>query len=333
MSTGGGVLAMKEGAKPHGARGGAWVTLVAVLLAILLLYLSLRGIDWRRVWTILTGARLDYLGVVCLLSTVSYFVRSLRWRVLLGAHAALGILMVFWATMAGYLGNNFLPARAGEVIRSVMISSRSGLSKTFVLTTALAERLADAVFLVGLSSMLLLTFGGAGWMSGSAWRILVIAVVGLALLVAAPLLVERFNRGVGRLPVTESIRSRLTRFTGQAALGVQSFHDRGRLLTFSAMTLAIWGMDAVGAILAAQALGFDLPPAGALLLLAGLGLGSALPSTPGYIGIYQFVAVTVLTPFGFTRSDALAYILMAQFLGYVVIGFWGLLGIWRSRRS
>jgi uncharacterized membrane protein YbhN (UPF0104 family) len=71
----------------------------------------------------------------------------------------------------------------------------------------------------------------------------------------------------------------------------------------------------------------------AFLLIASLGLGSALPSTPGYIGIYQFVAVVVLTPFGFSRTDAIAYILVAQALIYVVIGFWGSLGLWRFRRS
>ena len=55
-------------------------------------------------------------------------------------------------------------------------------------------------------------------------------------------------------------------------------------------------------------------------------MGSALPSTPGYVGIYQFVAVSVLTPFGFSRADAIAYILVAQALVYVVIALWGSLG-------
>ena len=67
----------------------------------------------------------------------------------------------------------------------------------------------------------------------------------------------------------------------------------------------------------------------AFLLITGLSVGTALPSTPGYVGIYQFVAVTVLTPFGFSRTDAIAYILVAQALMYVVIGFWGSLGLFR----
>jgi uncharacterized membrane protein YbhN (UPF0104 family) len=60
-------------------------------------------------------------------------------------------------------------------------------------------------------------------------------------------------------------------------------------------------------------------------------LGSALPSTPGYVGIYQFVGMSVLGPFGFSRDAALAYILILQALGYVVILAFGLPGIYKFK--
>ena len=84
--------------------------------------------------------------------------------------------------------------------------------------------------------------------------------------------------------------------------------------------------------LGAHALGLTIPMPVAFLLIAGLGLGSALPSTPGYVGIYQFVAVSVLTPFGFSRTNAIAYILLAQALSYTLVAFWGSLGFWHYRR-
>ncbi len=67
----------------------------------------------------------------------------------------------------------------------------------------------------------------------------------------------------------------------------------------------------------------------AFILLAALGLASALPSTPGAVGIFQLVAVTILIPFGFSRDSALAYILVAQAGGYFVITVWGTIGIWQ----
>jgi uncharacterized membrane protein YbhN (UPF0104 family) len=69
----------------------------------------------------------------------------------------------------------------------------------------------------------------------------------------------------------------------------------------------------------------------ALLLLAGMGLGSALPSTPGYVGIYQFVTVSILTPFGVSHDDALAYSFVSQALGYVVVLALGLPCLYRVK--
>ena len=61
------------------------------------------------------------------------------------------------------------------------------------------------------------------------------------------------------------------------------------------------------------------------------GLGQRAAFHPGYVGIYQFVAVTVLTPFGIGRDAALAYILVAQALGYVVVLAFGLPGLYKLR--
>jgi uncharacterized membrane protein YbhN (UPF0104 family) len=71
-----------------------------------------------------------------------------------------------------------------------------------------------------------------------------------------------------------------------------------------------------------------MPYSVAILLLAGLALASSAPSTPGYVGVYQIVAVGILPAFGIAKSDAIAYILVFQALTYVVFLFWGLPGLW-----
>ena len=118
----------------------------------------------------------------------------------------------------------------------------------------------------------------------------------------------------------------------QILIGIRTFHDPGRLFRFLSLTMVIWFGDGIATIIGMKALGMSVSLPLALLLITGLGLGSALPSTPGYVGIYQFVAVSVLTPFGFSRTDAIAYILLAQALQYVVITFWGLIGFTQSRK-
>ena len=90
-------------------------------------------------------------------------------------------------------------------------------------------------------------------------------------------------------------------------------------------------MDAVSSMVTARALGLPLSFPLAILLITALGLGSALPSTPGAVGIFQAVAITVLVPFGFTREEALTYILVAQAGSYLIVALWGALGMWRLR--
>jgi len=120
-------------------------------------------------------------------------------------------------------------------------------------------------------------------------------------------------------------------FAGQILLGLRVFHHAGRLLSFTLLTVLIWVMDAVSTMVASRGFEIHMTFPVALLLLAGMGLGSALPATPGYVGIYQFAAVTILPPFGIDRNAALAYILVAQALGYAVVLVLGLLGLYRIR--
>src|SRR5205814_9459933 len=121
------------------------------------LYFALRGVDWRRVWQIASGANVPLLALSCAVTTVSYLTRAVRWRILLRAGGEIAFGTVFWSNCSGYLANNFLPARTGEILRSAMISARSTLSKTYVLTTALSERMLDALALITISAVVLLT--------------------------------------------------------------------------------------------------------------------------------------------------------------------------------
>jgi uncharacterized membrane protein YbhN (UPF0104 family) len=95
----------------------------------------------------------------------------------------------------------------------------------------------------------------------------------------------------------------------------------------------IWLMDSLVAISVAWALNLSLTLPKALLLLAALGLSSAAPSTPGYVGIYQFVATTIPIPLGYSRSEALAFIITFQATIYSAVIVWGSTGFWQLGKA
>src|ERR1035437_3538718 len=253
--------------------GRAWSWTLSVALAAVLLYLSLRGVDWKGVWQTVAGARWGFLAAACGCSCFSFFLRALRWRILLNAEERLSVGTVFSANMAGSLGNSFLPARAGELVRTIAISTRSARSKTYGRTTALSERRRDAIALVLWSSLILLGDGAKPRWIVDLSRTTAVAAGAGALAIAL-------------LPHMEGVcRNRLPRFADQVLLGVRAFHNVGRLVGFTVLTVAIWMMDAFGVMLGAYGLHLHFSFTLAMLLLTGMGLGSALTSTRCYVGI------------------------------------------------
>jgi glycosyltransferase 2 family protein len=310
-----------------------WSLVFSIALAGVLLYLSVRGIDWGRVGHTIAGANWLYLAAATAVLCFTSFVRSIRWRILLNAEAYFKVGTVFWATMAGYLGNSLLPARAGELVRTFLISRGSSLSTTYVLTTALSERLMDVIALVLWSSLILLGVNPKPqWMEDLSRTMAIVAGVGAIGIMVVPHTGPLCKIILGKIPMPEALRPRVTHLTEQVLLGLRAFHDWKRLAGFVVLTVVIWLGDAVSTMAGARALGLEISFPVSLLLLTALGLGSALPSTPGYVGIYQFVAVNVLTPFGMRKDDALAYILVAQAMAYVVVTAFGLPGLYQFRR-
>ncbi|MGA3187021.1 MAG: lysylphosphatidylglycerol synthase transmembrane domain-containing protein [Bryobacteraceae bacterium] len=315
------------------ARWKAASTLAAFGLAAVLLYFSLRGIDWRGVWKLLGDAKPGKLAIACAIATFGLFLRAARWRILLCAERPVRMYDAFWATCAGYFGNNFLPARAGELIRTYIIHTNSGLSTAYVLTTALAERFADAITLVTISAVALLTLPEQpDWLVHASKPFAILGICGILGLALAPRFSYIGDGLIDRL-LPRPVREKMHSILDHVIRGIRAFHDVRRLAGFGAMTLVIWSNDALFTVIVARAVDLKIEVPVAFLLLAGLGLASALPSTPGYVGIYQFVAVSVLVPFGISRTDAIGYIVLSQALQYLVVGSLGAVGFWKVRKK
>jgi uncharacterized protein (TIRG00374 family) len=313
-------------------RQPGWLLVVTLALAGVLLYLAVRKVDWAETVETLRRGNLALLGAALGVFSLACLVRGLRWRVLLSAEKPIPLPTVFWAMMTGYLGNSYLPARAGEVIRSVTIGLRGGVSVSFALATALTERISDAVILVAASALALsgmerLPEEMLGPLRGMA----LVGLSGAAIIFVAPRMGGLVRRVIARLPVKPALRGRLEGLAANFLVGAGALQHAGRLGQFLLYSAGLWSLDTVTASLVARSFGLSLNPAQVFVLLAALGIASALPSTPGYVGVYQYVARLVLVPFGLSESQALAYIIAFQGVNYLGITIWGAIGLWGPR--
>jgi len=293
---------------------------VAILLAGVLLYFSLRGIDFAELGTTLRNAKLGPLGVAVLLSSIALWLRGYRWRILLNSGANLPIMTVFWANSLGYLGNNILPARMGEFMRVEALKRRHDISRSYLLATALIERVMDAGVLVLFTSAALLTTPGLpDWLHRASKTFSVLSGAGILTLFLLPHAQKQ----------TEKVLSRIPKISGAASRfldGLRSLHSWSRSTGFFLLTLIIWPMDSYTGVLVAKSINLELSFQTSMVVLAALGLSSAIPSTPGYVGVFQFVAVNVMKPFGIASAPALAWILLYQAINYISQTFFGMIG-------
>jgi len=297
-----------------------WVVLVGIVLAATLLYSALRGVNWRGLWIIIARAKPGYLALGATTTMGALLVRAFRWRALLSNRASVPLFKVFQANSIGYLGNYFLPMRMGELIRSALLGRHQGLDTSFVLATALSERLLDAVTLVLVGAVAVSSVHGLPPEIRGALRFMgLAAAVGLVGLVAAPRMETWICRCLAKAPVSAGVASRLQTVVRRFLLGMRAGQRPQTAIRFALLTAFVWLAEAFALTLIGNSLGLPLTMVEALTLIAALGLASAVPSTPGYIGVYQFVSVCVLPLFGYSREQALACILVSQAVAYAVV--------------
>ena len=237
--------------------------------------------------------------------------------------------------MAGYLGNNILPARAGEFIRAAYLGKRNDISSSFVFATGLVERLVDVIALIILGSISLsMTRLLLGPLQVALQTMSAISISGLLVVILLPRFGTQVNKVTAALPwLRVSTRSKFAGFLDQFLRGLKALHQIQRIVGFIFLTALIWTMDALGTVFLSRILNVSISLDQAFVLLAGLGLSSAIPSTPGYVGIYQFVAVVILEPFGISKTDALAFILFFQIVNLLILLAWGIVALLKNPLS
>jgi uncharacterized protein (TIRG00374 family) len=270
-----------------------------------------------------------YLIPGIILAIVNFYIRSQRWGILVRANKPVPASTLFWSMGIGYLGNNYLPFRTGEIIRSVVLGYKAGISKIYVFATAVTERVIDAIFLIFLGILLIPSVKTIpAWLLPAMRAFGFLGIVALFVLLLAPRIERPIEYVVIHLPIPDLWRKTLIEYLKQLLQGAASFQDPGRSLQFFLLTCLIWLLDGLGMMFSGRAFSLDFSLSQSLFLLVCLGLSSAIPSAPGYIGISQFVAVTILGIFGYPKSQVLPFILVAQAIIMFLTLIWGLAGLW-----
>ena len=282
--------------------------LLGLLVSAGLLVYFFRDVDLREIGSRLQDTLWSFLVLSVILNTLSLWMRAWRWAFLFPPGTRPTHL--FRALLVGYMGNNLLPLRAGELVR-IYVASRHGPRFWTTFATVVVERVLDGLAVGLIVAGLLLVVPLPGEVR---WPILVflgielVAMVLLAFIATAPgacrVLIETLFRRVGWL------ERRLLDLLGTMTEGLRGLRAPRHVLPIVLTSVGVWLLFALSVWTALHAAHLDLPLLAAFTVLAFLGLGVSLPSSPGFLGIVQAATVLALALFAVPRTDALSFSLL-----------------------
>jgi uncharacterized protein (TIRG00374 family) len=306
-----------------------------VLFAVLL-----RSVDLHELAAQLAHTHWGWVLASVVLGLGGLYARAYRWRWLFppGPEPP-GIVP---ATMIGYMANNVLPLRAGEVVRIYAAARRLReaepltASQAFwlVAATLVIERVLDSLAIVLILAVLVFTIPVPAGVQWGAGVLLAIDVVGVGLLLFMARAPERGRRLVARLTRRWPGVAATALTTFDTALrGLDGIRTPAHALRIAAWTVFVWVLPASAAWSMLRAVHLELPLVAGWVVLAFVGLGISVPSAPGYLGVWHFAAKLALEIFGVGPSVAVAYALIYHASAAVPITLVGWLYLLREHVS
>lgn len=292
------------------SRSRLWLTGIGLALSAVAVVALLRSIDAADAARRLATARPGWIVAACLLTSVGYWLRALRWGEILAPHGRPPIGSLFRATMIGFLAINTLPARLGELVRVYVLARTERLRTATVLGSVAVERIFDLIALGSFWSLSLLFAPYPDWFRWSG-----VITFGLAFLMAGVFwAIHAFGGWTWAAELSallswipERPRQALTAAIPAFGDGIRAAGRPSVMFRSAFWSAAMWAVNGAVFLLVAESLGMRLPLWSPLLLAFVVCVAILLPSSPGFVGVMEGACVVGLGLLGVGGAEALAY--------------------------
>lgn len=312
-----------------------WKSALGIVLSAALLVWTLKGESPSEIWTEISQANLPLLVLAALVATSIFPLRAIRWRIILGPVTPDLPIAPLWRSIAiGMMVNNIYPARLGEIARAYALTRETNrVSLTASVASLAVDRVFDALTLMLLlvSAMLApdfpkgMTIGGQPVQRGAllfgAGAIALFVV--LYVIVAFPTYLVRLYAGVvGRIAPRFVERGSTIIHAFSEGLGV--LRSPRRFVAVFLWALAHWLVNALAFWIGFKAVGIDVPFSAANFLQGIIAIGVALPSSPGFFGVFEAAAKVGLAVYGVSGRQAVSWAIGLHILSFIPITLFGL---------
>ena len=295
-----------------------WQFWVGLLISVAFLYFALKGLNLGDFWQAVRSANYWWILPGIAVYFVAVWARAWRWHYLLRPVKKIPTRTMFPITCIGYMGNNIYPARAGELLRAVILKRRKNVPISASLATIIVERIFDGVVMLAFVFVNLPELARvAAFESGFVGNIQNLALIGTAIFVVALVLFllaamfPRFTARIGTWLIDRLLPARIREKTTGIMLkfldGLAALRSPFNILMVFVTSVIIWLLETVKYWFVMHAFTFSVSFF-ALMLLNGIAnLATTIPSAPGYIGTWEAVTKAVLVAYNVPGAEALGY--------------------------
>ena len=318
----------------------SWRAWIGIVISLAFLFIAFRGQDFGQIRDALGQVNYSYLIPALALYFAGVWVRAIRWSVLLRPLARVSSRQTFPIVVVGYMANNVLPLRTGELVRSYVLGRRFGVRKTSALATIAVERLFDGLIMLGfmlVAATVVSLTSELRHVALVAFLLFAAILIGLFVLTLGGDLRDRLLQLVlGPLPTP--VADRVERLAESFLSGLGVLTRKADLALVAGTSLLAWLLEASMYWFIAQGFGRELREVmggAAVLLTTGVAnLATLIPSSPGYVGPFENGVLWVVNgALGVPRGVALSYALVVHAALLFPITLLGLLEWWRQHLS
>ncbi|MGE0821248.1 MAG: lysylphosphatidylglycerol synthase transmembrane domain-containing protein [Candidatus Binatia bacterium] len=296
--------------------------LIGIAISLICGYFAVHGVEWGAVWA--AFARMNMWSLIPALGflTAMLALRAYRWQRFVAPVQQVPVRPFWSATLIGFMANDILPLRAGEVVRAYALAHLAPMRMSTALGTMVLERVWDAVAVAILLAVTLAGFPLPQWLKRANVVLLGLCAV---VLIGGWVITRRDDAWLSWLP--PRLATLVKHFvSGFAAL-------RSVSLVFGAifLSLLIWLMLVGYYWVLLHGCGFTLPLQAAFVVTILTVFASAIPAAPGYLGTFQVAMVLALQFFAIPKEEALSFSLIAHLAQLLPIVSAGLIALTRAR--
>ncbi len=306
---------------------------LSIVISVVFLGFALRNVEWAKAYAALAGARYAYALPIFAVTVWTLYIRAQRWRILLRPVGTPSMRTLVDATYIGFMANNVLPLRIGEVIRPVLVSRKERQPLGGILATVVLERIFDFF-------TILLLFGVATTLVpvSTDVRRLGYGLCGVVALLGGAVAFVRWQEALalrllrlGLRPLPQRFAQPIDHFFGSFAHALEILDRPRTFIQLLGWSLYLWLAISCIYLLGILEFGLDVPlVVGGVVLTAITAIAVSAPSAPGGIGLFNFGCVLALSIFHISESDAVAYSIVLQVTQAVAVISAGLYSLARE---